>query len=176
MTDQQLADLRSLGKGANLNVEDLPTNVNVRTYDVELRPTSFGAVQNVFSAYLEDQWSVNRRLNVSLGLRWDYDNLSKAGGTKGDFNNLGPRTSFNYKLDQRSVIRGGYGIYYDKIKYSVYSDNLQFSSNAEDFKKQLGMLQQLGLLSADADLESGHFCGKHPGDSAQCGLFARAEF
>ncbi len=159
LTDQQLSDLRNLGKGANLNVQDLPTNVNVRTYDVELRPTSFGAVQNVFSAYLEDQWSLNRRLNISLGLRWDYDDLSKAGGTQGDFNNLGPRTSFNYKLDQRSVIRGGYGIYYDKIKYSVYSDNLQFSSNAEDFKKQLGMLQQLGLLSPDADLNRVTFPG-----------------
>ncbi|HOY21413.1 MAG TPA: TonB-dependent receptor, partial [Haliscomenobacter sp.] len=159
LTDQQLTDLRNLGKGANLNVQDLPTNVNVRTYDVELRPTSFGAVQNVFSAYLEDQWSLNRRLNISLGLRWDYDDLSKAGGTQGDFNNLGPRTSFNYKLDQRSVIRGGYGIYYDKIKYSVYSDNLQFSSNAEDFKKQLGMLQQLGLLSPDADLNRVTFPG-----------------
>lgn len=159
LTDQQLSDLRNKGIGANLNVGDLPTNVNVRTYDVELRPTSFGTVQQVYSAYLEDQWAVNRRLNLSLGLRWDYDNLSKAGGTKGDFNNLGPRTSFNYKLGPRSVIRGGYGIYYDKIKYSVYSDNLQFSSNSEDFKKQLGMLQQAGLLAADADLNRITFAG-----------------
>ena len=159
LTDQQLTDIRNLNIGSALNVEHIPTNVNVRTYDVELRPTTFGAVQNVYSAYLEDQWSVNNRLNLTLGLRWDYDNLSKAGGTKGDFNNLGPRASFNYKLDHLSVIRGGYGIYYDKIKYSVYSDNLQFSSNSEDFKKQLAELQRAGVLDANADLDRITFPG-----------------
>ncbi len=159
LTDQQLTDMRNLNKGSALNVEDIPLDVNVRTYDVELRPTTFGAVQNVFSAYLEDQWSVSRRLNLSLGLRWDYDNLSKAGGTQGDKNNLGPRTSFNYKLDQRSVIRGGYGIYYDKIKYSVHSDALQFSSNSEDFKKQLAELQRAGVLDPNADLDRITFPG-----------------
>lgn len=159
LTEQQLTDVRNLGRGSALDVADLPTDVNIRNYDVELRPTTFGAVQQVTSAYLEDQWSVNSRLNISLGVRWDYDNLSKAGGTKGDFNNIGPRGSFNYKLDNKSVIRGGYGIYYDKIKYSVYSDNLQFSSNSEDFKKQLVELQRAGVLDANADLDRITFPG-----------------
>ncbi|MDX2285673.1 MAG: TonB-dependent receptor [Bacteroidia bacterium] len=153
LTEAQLDSVRALNLGAALNVEHFPRNAEVRTYDVELRPSAFGARQNVTSAYLEDQWSLSPRLSLNLGIRWDYDNLSRGGGTRGDFNNLAPRTSFNFKLSERTVIRGGYGIAYDKIKYSVYSDNLQFSSSSADFKAQLAELQRLGLLDPEADLE-----------------------
>ncbi len=159
LNEAQLEQMRALNRGSALNVQDIPLDVNVLTYDIELRQTSFGARQNVFSAYLEDQWAVNSRLNVTLGARWDYDNLSKAGGTQGDFNNLGPRTSFNYKLDSRSVIRGGYGIYYDKIKYSVHSDALQFNSTSADYRQQLLELQKLGVLDPSADLDKITFPG-----------------
>ncbi|MGQ3505128.1 TonB-dependent receptor domain-containing protein, partial [Enterococcus faecalis] len=71
-----------------------------------------------------DNIEVTKKLNVSIGVRFDYDNLSKAGGTKGDWDNIGPRLSFNYKIDDNNIIRGGWGLFYDKIKYSVTSDNL----------------------------------------------------
>ena len=109
---------------------------------------------------LEDNIAVNNKLNVSLGVRFDYDNLSKAGGDKGDWNNIGPRTSFNYKIDDNNLIRGGYGIFYDKIKYSVTSDNLQFSNNSANFKLQLAELQKLGILNPNADLNK----ITHPGN------------
>lgn len=159
LNEAQLEQMRALNRGSALNVQDIPLDVNVLTYDIELRPTSFGARQNVVSAYLEDQWAISSRLNLTLGARWDYDNLSKAGGTQGDFNNLGPRTSFNYKLDSRSVIRGGYGIYYDKIKYSVHSDALQFNSTSADYRQQLLELQKLGVLDPSADLDKITFPG-----------------
>lgn len=165
LNQAQLDQMRALNRGSALNVQDIPLDVTVLTYDIELRPTSFGARQNVFSAYLEDQWALNSRLNITLGARWDYDNLSKAGGTKGDFNNLGPRTSFNYKLDNNSVIRGGYGIYYDKIKYSVHSDALQFNSTSADYRQQLLELQKLGVLDPSADLDKITFPGNIRGTS-----------
>jgi outer membrane receptor protein involved in Fe transport len=37
---------------------------------------------------VEDLWSVTSRLNLIIGLRYDYDNLSKGGSDKGDYNNL----------------------------------------------------------------------------------------
>jgi hypothetical protein len=37
-------------------------------------------------------------------------------------NNLAPRFNFNYKLDNSSGLRGGYGISYDKVNYALYSD------------------------------------------------------
>ncbi len=148
----QLADLQNQNLGSTLDVEDIPSDVEVLLYEVELQTKSFGKTQNVTSLYIEDTYAVSDRLNVNAGLRWDYDNLSKSGGDQGDWNNIAPRLSANYKLNERSVIRGGYGIFYDKIKYSVYSDALQFSTTSGDFFKQLEELQRLGLLDADADL------------------------
>ncbi len=159
LTQAQLDALKAKNIGSALDVADIPREVQVRTYDVELRPTTFGKRQNVLSLYTEDLWAVRPNLNLTFGLRYDYDNLSKAGGTKGDYNNIAPRVAFNHQLNERTVIRGGYGMFYDKIKYTIYSDNLQFSNNGVDFKKQLTELKRLGLLSQSADLDRVTFAG-----------------
>ena len=153
LTQKQLDSLKALNLGASFDLANIPKNVDVREYRVDLSSARFGTTQNVFNLYAEDNYAVTDRLNLSLGLRFDYDNLSKAGGTKGDWNNVGLRSSFNYKIDDLNVIRGGYARVYDKIKYSVTSDNLQFSNNSPNFKRQLAELQRLGLLDANADLD-----------------------
>ncbi|MBC7867190.1 MAG: TonB-dependent receptor [Gloeobacteraceae cyanobacterium ES-bin-316] len=152
LTQFQMDSLKALNLGAGFDFDNIPANVEVREYRVDLDQSTFGVRQNVLNVYVEDNIAVNAKLNLSAGLRFDYDNLSKAGSTKGDWNNFGPRTSFNYKIDENNIIRGGYGIFYDKIKYSVTSDNLQFSNNSDNFKRQLAELQRLGILSPTADL------------------------
>ena len=152
LTQPQLDVIKSKNIGAALDINDLPSDAYVVNYRVDLDQSIFGTRQNVFNIYAEDNFKVNNKLDLNLGVRYDYDNLSKAGNTKGDRNNIGPRFSFNYKLDDKNVIRGGIGRFYDKIKYSVTSDNLQFSGNSPNFKKQLAELQRLGLLDKNADL------------------------
>ena len=159
LSQPQLDALKAKGINSSLDVKDIPSDVRVINYDVELRPTTFGARQNVFSAYFEDLFSVTNKLNLTMGLRYDYDNLTKGGGNKGDLNNLAPRIAFNYKIDDRNTIRGGYGIFTDKIKYSIYSDALQFNSTSADYKKQLQELQRLGKLDPNADIEKITFPG-----------------
>lgn len=159
LTEDQLNQIRESGVGSDLSVSNIPLDVSVFQYEVELRPTRFGARQNVVSAYIEDTWKVTNRLTANMGVRWDYDNLSKSGGDTGDLDNIAPRLSLNYQLTEKSVIRGGYGIFYDKIKYSVYSDALQFSSTSADFKAQLTELQRLGILDPNANLEQITFNG-----------------
>ena len=149
---QQLDELKAKNIGSALDIQDIPSNVEVRQYKVDLDQSIFGTRQNVFNLYAEDNFKVTDKFDLNVGVRLDYDNLSKAGGDKGDWNNIGPRTGFNYKVDDRNVIRGGYGRFYDKIKYSVTSDNLQFSGNSPNFKLQLAELQRLGKLSKDANL------------------------
>ncbi|WP_304063597.1 TonB-dependent receptor [Pedobacter glucosidilyticus] len=153
LNPQQLADLRARNIGSALDIDDIPADVDVLRYQVDLDQSRFGTRQNVFNLYAEDNFKLNDKLDINLGVRFDYDNLSKAGSTRGDWNNIGPRTSFNYKLDDKNVIRGGIGRFYDKIKYSVTSDNLQFSNNSPNFKLQLAELQRLGKLDPNADLD-----------------------
>jgi len=159
LNDEQLATVAALNLGANLSFTDIPADVEVLSYGVELRPNQFGKRQNIFSIYFEDQWSANDKLNLTLGLRYDYDNLSKGGGTNGDLNNLSPRLNFNYKLGSRSALRGGYGIFYDKVVYAIYSDALQQNTTDLDYQKQIAEFVKLGILPSDTDIERVTFDG-----------------
>lgn len=152
LTEPQLEQLQLSGVGAALSPADLPSDIEVINYGVELRPNAFQKRQNIFSVYVEDQFNLTSNLRLNLGVRYDYDNLSEGGGETGDYNNIGPRLSLNYKLNDRSVIRAGYGIYYDKILYAVYSDALQFNNNSSGYLRQLEELIALGILPQNTDL------------------------
>jgi hypothetical protein len=160
----QEAALRARNLGSGLSINNIPADVQVLDYNVELRPETFGVRQNLYSGYLEDQWSVSSRLNVTGGLRYDYDSLSKGGASSGDKNNLAPRLSVNYQLDERTSLRAGAGTYYDKILYSVYSDALQQNSTSAGFRSQIEQLIARGILPRDTDLSRIFFPGNVSAD------------
>lgn len=158
LTEPQLQALQNQGVDSDLMPEaltELPGSINVLNYGVELRPSTFGTRQDLMGLYLEDQFSPWSALTVTGGVRWDYDSLSEAGGGagNGDWNNVAPRLSLNYGLDERSTLRAGYGMFYDKIVYSIYSDALQFSTTADAFKDQLRQLVDEGILPQDTDVD-----------------------
>ena len=159
LTQPQIDAINASNVGSGLSINDIPSDVSVLNYNVELRPASFGTHQDIYSAYVEDLWSVTEKLNVTLGLRYDYDNLSKGANTEGDYNNLAPRFNFNYKLSNNSSLRGGYGIAYDKINYGLYSDALQQNTNSADYKTQLQQFIDLGILPSGTNLDAVTFNG-----------------
>jgi hypothetical protein len=73
-------------------------------------------------------------------VRYDYDNLSKGGSDKGDYNNLAPRFNFNYKLDNSSSLRGGYGISYDKVNM-LFIVMLYSKTRPQSYKLELQELK-----------------------------------
>jgi len=152
LDQNQVADIRSRNFGSNLRISDLPADPEVLNFGIELRPSSFVKRQNIYSFYAEDLYSVNSNLNISLGLRYDYDNLSEGGGDSGDFNNIAPRMSVNYTINNRSSLRGGWGMFYDKILYAIFSDALQFNSNSDDYQRQIQALVNQGLLPENTDI------------------------
>ncbi|MBI2957002.1 MAG: TonB-dependent receptor [Acidobacteria bacterium] len=64
--------------------------------------------------WLQDKWSVVRRLTLDVGVRYDYDTLA------GD-HHLAPRAGFAWLLtdDNRTLLRAGIGLFYDKVPLNV---------------------------------------------------------
>ena len=73
-----------------------------------------GRQKDEITLFLHDKWTPARRLTLDLGLRYDRDTLA-------DENNLAPRLGFAYVLtsDNRTLLRGGAGLFYDKVPLNV---------------------------------------------------------
>lgn len=67
-----------------------------------------------FSAFFEDKWTINDRLTLEYGVRLDRDTIAHE-------NNLAPRLAFAFApiRDSRTVIRGGIGLFYDRINLNT---------------------------------------------------------
>ena len=89
--------------------------------------------------YIADDWKVTRKLTVNLGFRWDYfspykevanrwanfnlrtakidiagqNGVDEYAGVKPYKKNFGPRFGFAYQIMPHTVIRGGYGLFYN---------------------------------------------------------------
>ncbi len=62
--------------------------------------------------FAQDHWTVSRQLTVDAGLRYDLEGLPQQ--FQQDRNNFSPRAGMAYSLSSRSVVRLGYGIFYDR--------------------------------------------------------------
>jgi outer membrane receptor protein involved in Fe transport len=150
--------------GPNLMPSDLRAiegQLSVENYSVELRPSTFGRRQDMIGLYVEDQFSPMSGLTVTAGLRYDYDSLTEGGGgpEAADYDNVAPRLSLNYALDERTTLRGGYGIFYDKVVYSVTSDALELNSDDPAFRQEVQALVDQGILPSDTDVSDVTFNG-----------------
>ncbi len=106
------------------------------TFSQGLGPQSFQFSTNDISAFLQDEWHALPRLTVSLGLRWEYEQLpdpfwgnpNYAATTikPKDKYDLGPRIGFAYDLtgDGKTVVRGGYGMYYGRVINAYIANEL----------------------------------------------------
>jgi outer membrane receptor protein involved in Fe transport len=72
--------------------------------------------QNEYSAFLQDKWELNSRVTLDVGLRFDRDQL-------GARNNFAPRIGIVFlpTASGRTVVRGGVGLFYDKIPLNIGS-------------------------------------------------------
>jgi Carboxypeptidase regulatory-like domain/TonB dependent receptor len=149
-SDFGFADLN--GDGV-VNDLDIPLAVALKS-SAPVTPVPIPHVfDSYFGLYAQDDWRFSPRLTLNLGIRWDYDSnltgnssehdpcpslteeptkpctwmaniidLKKNPDTK-DFS---PRVGFVYDLfgKGKTVIRGGYGIYYDRIILEAGAEEL----------------------------------------------------
>jgi len=101
---------------------------------------------NGFDFFAQDQWQITPKLNVNLGLRYEYfgplhngkKDLAVFIPGKGiviqgagidsifpaDKNNFAPRFGFAYQPTRKNdlVVRGGIGVFYDQINMNPFLD------------------------------------------------------
>ncbi|MBI1896227.1 MAG: TonB-dependent receptor [Acidobacteria bacterium] len=93
-----------------------------------------------FGAFVQDDWKVTRRLTMNLGVRYEYEspmtiandiysrvdvvtgrllvanmNASRELNLDADKLNLAPRVGFAYSIDDRTVVRSAFGMFYGQI-------------------------------------------------------------
>jgi outer membrane receptor protein involved in Fe transport len=103
----------------------------------DLKVTDPGTKHRATFLFVQDKWQLNPNVTVDLGLRWEYytplvglesrgglsnydpdtNTLNVAGygstpadlGVKSRFNHFAPRTGISWRLDDKTVVRAGYG-------------------------------------------------------------------
>jgi hypothetical protein len=76
--------------------------------------TSFHVNQNETAWYAGDTWTINPRLTVSLGLRFDSDSITSS-------THAAPRAGFLIALtkDGKTLLKGGAGLFYDRVPLMI---------------------------------------------------------
>src|SRR6185503_3195556 len=93
-----------------------------RTYDVGVGNFFTDDTRPQIGAWIQDDWQAASALTLNLGVRYDLS-LNASGknysvppfveaGKPDDLNNVAPRLGFVYRLTDRTVVRGGSGLYF----------------------------------------------------------------
>ncbi len=98
-------------------------------YTQSFGPTTFQFQSDDFAGYVSDEWMLRHDLTLSLGVRYEYEQLPNTNAAlvnpdipetaalPHDKNNFGPRTGLAWDIGGHghTVLRAGYGIYYGRI-------------------------------------------------------------
>jgi hypothetical protein len=121
-----------------INDNDLLFAVTLRSGKPDQELIQPDADNTHIAGFIQDDWSLSSRLQLNLGLRYEVDsevnNQSRVDELnpivlplvrderQRDLNNFGPRLGFAWNANDRGLlVRGGYGLYYDRIVLQIQS-------------------------------------------------------
>ncbi len=93
---------------------------------------------NNYNFYLQDEWRATDRLTILAGLRYEYTKLPQPSVCNHDYpetcqvssspNNLAPRVGLTYRVNDKTVLQAGYGMFYARFQGGTI-DNLFTTGN-----------------------------------------------
>lgn len=173
-----------------VNDLDIPLAVGIHS-TAPVTPVPIPRITNNYTAlYLQDDWRASSRLTLNLGLRWEYDsdatgqsdahapcpNLTSTPTQPctwmanviplhkdPDSKDFGPRVGFVYDPfgRGRTAIRGGYGMYYDRITLEAGSKELVQNDRALTVTQYAGSSCTNPGIPAPASLDLCFAPGSH---------------
>lgn len=97
-----------------------------------------------WGVFAQDQWRVSPKLTVNAGLRWDVES-GLAQFVNPDHNGFQPRLGIAYSPDSKTVVRGGFGLFFDRQNLTFF-----FVPNTQK-------------------IVAGYECGNHPSPAVAAG-------
>src|SRR5262249_37192803 len=67
----------------------------------------------------QDQWRLTSKLTLNYGLRWDFE-TGLTNQVDSYYGGVQPRVGIAYSPDSKTVIRGGYGLFFDRNNMTFY--------------------------------------------------------
>jgi hypothetical protein len=137
-TGEMTSRTRASGNPVNALADFLLGAVKTAEYDLPQPET--GRRNYNLAFFIQDDWRVTPRLTVNAGLRYEYEspmwvdsdvhsrfdlqtgrvlvagkNASRTLDLQGDKVNLGPRLGFAYTVNDKTVVRSAFGVFYGQI-------------------------------------------------------------
>jgi hypothetical protein len=110
----------------------------VRRYSIGIGNFKYNQKRSVAAAWVQDDWTVTPRLTLNLGVRWDsafgvFANQEEIlpwleKDRPGEALNVSPRVGFAYSLNERTVVRGGGGLYFGEVLNNISSFTLSYAN------------------------------------------------
>jgi len=98
----------------------------MRDYQISIGNFAWILKREIYAAWYQDDWKITPRLTANLGVRYDLDHGAQgewvefqpwlSGRRPTDKNNLAPRAGFAFQATQRTVFRGGYGLFFTELE------------------------------------------------------------
>ena len=108
--------------------------------------------------YVQDEWKAARGLTFNFGVRYDLQFLNSIAT---DTNNVSPRMGFAWSPGEsrRTVVRGSYGLFYDRVPLRALANALLSAGNTTD----LANLRQISVSLSPAQAGAPVFPNVLPG-------------
>lgn len=129
--------VKSIGNDSANGSFNFDSDLDFNPDDITTYPTSFGFRAfgpgttegapgvDTLGLFFQDDWQVVPNVILNLGLRWDWESIVN------DNNNLSPRLGFSWDPagDGRTVIRAGYGRFYERFALGIWNGFISDAAN-----------------------------------------------